>query len=92
MHTRLEILVPTLHGKLRLHALLAPHVKGTGKNNSAWWYESNGRKFFNSQREDIHMSFGCTPNFTRRSVGCWIQRWLAGLDGQLQNGLGIRTG
>lgn len=69
MHTRLEILDPTLHGKLRLYALLAPHMKGTGKNNSAWWFESNGRKLFDVQREDIHMSFGCTPDFTRRSVG-----------------------
>jgi glucoamylase len=69
MHTRLEILDPTLRGKLRLYALLAPHMKGTGKNNSAWWYESNGRKLFNVQREDIHMSLGCAPDFTRRSVG-----------------------
>lgn len=69
MHTRLEILDPTLRGKLRLYALLAPHMKGTGKNNSAWWCESNGRKLFNVQREDIHLSFGCAPDFTRRSVG-----------------------
>lgn len=69
MRTRLEILDPTLRGKLRLYALLAPHMKGTGKNNSAWWYESHGRKLFIVQREDIHMSFGCAPDFTRRSVG-----------------------
>jgi glucoamylase len=36
MHTKLEILDRTLRGKLRLYALLAPHIKGTGKNNSAW--------------------------------------------------------
>ena len=35
MHTRLEILDPKLRGKLRLYALLAPHLKGTGQNNSA---------------------------------------------------------
>ena len=35
MHTRLEVLDPKLRGKLRLYALLAPHMKGTGKNNSA---------------------------------------------------------
>jgi len=69
MHTRLEVLDPKLRGKLRLYALLAPHMKGTGKNNSAWWCGLNGRKLFHVQREDIDMSFGCTPDFTRRSVG-----------------------
>jgi glucoamylase len=69
MHTRLEILDPKLLGKLRLYALLAPHMKGTGKNNSAWWCGLDGRKLFDVQREDIDMSFGCTPDFIRRSVG-----------------------
>ena len=69
MHTRLEVLDPRLHGKLRLYALLAPHVKGTGKNNSAMWCGLDGRKLFDVQREDIDMSFGCTPDFMRRSVG-----------------------
>ena len=69
MHTQLEVLDPKLQGKLRLYALLAPHMKGTGKNNSAWWCGLDGRKLFDVQREDIDMSFGCTPDFTRRSVG-----------------------
>lgn len=69
MHTRLEVLDPKLRGKLRLYALLAPHMKGTGKNNSAWWCGLDGRKLFDVQQEDIDMSFGCTPDFTRRSVG-----------------------
>ncbi|MBE0607848.1 MAG: glucoamylase [Dehalococcoidia bacterium] len=69
MHTRLEVLDPKLSGKLRLYALLAPHMKGTGRNNSAWWCDLNGRRLFDVQREDVHMSFGCTPDFTRRSVG-----------------------
>jgi len=69
MHTRLEVLDPKLRGKLRLYALLAPHLKGTGKNNSAWLCGLDGRKLFDAQREDINMSFGCTPDFTRRSVG-----------------------
>src|ERR1700685_2476123 len=38
MHTRLEIFDPKLRGKLRLYALLAPHLKGTGQHNSAWWH------------------------------------------------------
>ncbi|MCK9394045.1 MAG: hypothetical protein M0Q44_00430 [Methylobacter sp.] len=69
MHTRMEILDQKLRGKLRLYALLAPHLKGTGNNNSAWWCGLDGRKLFDVQREDIDMSFGCTPDFTRRSVG-----------------------
>ena len=69
MHTRLEVLDPKLRGKLRLYALLAPHMKGTGKNNSARWCGLDGRKLFDVQREDIDLSFGCTPDFTRRSVG-----------------------
>jgi glucoamylase len=69
MHTRLEVSDPKLRGKLRLYALLAPHMKGTGRNNSARWCGLNGRKLIDVQREDIDMSFGCTPDFTRRSVG-----------------------
>lgn len=69
MHTRLEILDEKLRGKLRLYALLAPHIKGTGKNNSAWLCGVGGRKLIEAQREDIDLSFGCAPDFTRRSVG-----------------------
>ena len=69
MHTRLEIMDPKLRGKLRLYALLAPHMKGAGKNNSAWLCGVGGRKLIEAQREDIDLSFGCAPDFTRRSVG-----------------------
>jgi glucoamylase len=69
MHTRLEVMDPKLRGKLRLYALLAPHLKGTGKHNSAVVCDVGGRKCFHAQREDVHMVFGCTPDFTRRSVG-----------------------
>ena len=69
IHTRLEVVDPRLMGKLRLYALLAPHIKGTGRNNSAMWCDLDGRKLFDVQREDINMSFGCTPDFTKRSVG-----------------------
>jgi glucoamylase len=69
MHTRLEILDATLRGKLRLYALLAPHLKGTGQHNSAWWHDLEGRKFIRAAREDVHMIFGGAPDFCRRSVG-----------------------
>jgi glucoamylase len=69
MHTRLEVMDPKLHGKLHLYALLAPHMKGTGKNNSAHLCGVGGRKLIEAHREDIDLSFGCAPDFTRRSVG-----------------------
>ncbi len=69
MHTRLEIPDKSLRGKLRLYALLAPHMKGTGNNNSAWLCETGNRKLFGGRREETEMSFGCLPDFTRRSVG-----------------------
>ena len=69
MHTQLQILDPKLRGKLRIFALLAPHMKGTGKHNSAQWCGLAGRKLFDVQRDDINMSFGCTPDFIKRSVG-----------------------
>lgn len=69
MRVRLEISDKALRGKLRLYALLAPHVNGTGRNNSAWLCGVSGRKLIEAQRKDIELSFGCTPDFTRRSVG-----------------------
>jgi glucoamylase len=69
IHTRLEIIDPTLKDKLHLYALLAPHLKGTGQNNSARWRDTEGRKLFQAVREDVHLVFGCAPDFRRRSVG-----------------------
>jgi len=69
LHTRLEILDRKLRGQLRLYALLAPHLKGTGQNNSVRWADVGGRPVFQGGREDVHMVFGCSPGFTRRSVG-----------------------
>lgn len=69
IHTRLEILDPKLSGKLRLYALLAPHMKGTGYHNRAKRCGLGDRKFLEAQREEICMVFGCEPDFTRRSVG-----------------------
>ncbi len=69
VHTRVEIMDPALRGRLRLYALLAPHLKGTGRNNSAEWDDLGGRKLIHAHREDLHLVFGCCPDFTRRSVG-----------------------
>src|SRR5438445_3732761 len=69
MSAHLEILDERLRGKLRVYALLAPHLKGLGQHNSAWCYDLDCRPLFHAQREDIHLAFGATPDFTRRSVG-----------------------
>ncbi len=69
IHTRVEIREPKLRGKSRLYALLAPHLKGTGQDNSARCDDTAGRKFIQASREDVHVIFGCAPDFTRRSAG-----------------------
>ncbi|HEV2394549.1 MAG TPA: glycoside hydrolase family 15 protein [Verrucomicrobiae bacterium] len=69
MRTRLEILDESLRGKLKIYALLAPHMKGLGQHNSAWWFDIDCRPVFHVQREELHMVFGALPDFTRRSVG-----------------------
>lgn len=69
MKARLEVLRKEFEGKLKLYALLAPHMKGLGQGNSGWWSDVDCRPVFRVQREDFHMVFGCAPDFTRRSVG-----------------------
>ncbi|HEY8836738.1 MAG TPA: glycoside hydrolase family 15 protein, partial [Dehalococcoidia bacterium] len=69
IRTRLEIMDPALRGKLRLYVLLAPHLNGTGKNNSGDWCGIGERKLLHAERAGIHLVLGGTPNFTRRSVG-----------------------
>jgi glucoamylase len=69
MRTRVEILDETLRKKLRIYALLAPHLRGLGQHNSAWWYDVDCRPVFRVARQDVHMVFGGNPDFTRRSVG-----------------------
>jgi len=69
MKTRFEVLRKELEGKLKLYALLAPHMKGLGQGNSGWWSDVDCRPVFRVQRENFHMVFGCAPDFIRRSVG-----------------------
>ena len=69
MRVRLELSDKSLHGKIRLFALCAPHMKGTGSHNSAWLCESCGRSIIRAERGDSEMALGCQPDFLRRSVG-----------------------
>jgi glucoamylase len=52
VHTKLEILDESLRGKLKLYALLAPHIDRQGANNSGWCSEIGHVKLLHAQRED----------------------------------------
>src|SRR6201987_2734593 len=69
LHTRLEVFDESLHGKLRLYALLAPHVAGRGAGNSAWCSEIGAIELMHAEREDVHLVVACSSGFSRRSVG-----------------------
>jgi glucoamylase len=69
MRTRVEIFDGTLAGKLRLYVLLAPHLNGTGKSNSAHWCSIGNRKLVHAFREGMSLVLGGVPDFRRRSVG-----------------------
>ena len=50
MHTKVDVLDEGLRGKLRLYALLAPHIARHGAGNSGWCAEISGNKLaFNFQ-------------------------------------------
>jgi glucoamylase len=67
--TRLEIADESLRNKLRLYALLAPHIKRLGWQNSASCYNEDCRRLFRAERDGIYLAFGATPDFLGRSVG-----------------------
>jgi glucoamylase len=69
IHVRLEIHDKKLLEKLRVYALLAPHLKRHGYGNTAWVEDVNAHRFFHIERSGIYATFGCFPDFTRRSVG-----------------------
>jgi glucoamylase len=69
VRTRVEILDATLIDKLRLYVLLAPHLSGTGKNNSAHWCSIGNRKLVHASHDKVSLVVGGAPDFKRRSVG-----------------------
>ena len=69
VHTKVEVLDESLRGKLRVYALLAPHIAGCGAGNSAWCSEIGATKLIRAQREDVHLIMACSTGFARRSVG-----------------------
>jgi glucoamylase len=69
VQTKLEVLDPSLRGKLRIHALLAPHLARHGAGNSGWCSETGGNKLLHAARDDVHLVMGSSCGFSRRSVG-----------------------
>jgi glucoamylase len=69
MHTQLEVLDESLRGKLRLYALLAPHIARQGAGNSGWCSEIGGNHLLHAERKGVHLVMGCSEGFSRRSVG-----------------------
>ena len=69
VHTKLQVLDKTLRGKLKVYALLAPHLGRHGAGNSGCCSEISGHKFLRANRDGTHLVMGCSANFSRRSVG-----------------------
>lgn len=69
VHTKLEVLDESLRGKLRLYALLAPHIARHGAGNSGWCSEIGGNRLLHAERMGLHLVMGCSSGFLRRSVG-----------------------
>ena len=69
VHTKLEVLDEALRGKLRLYALLAPHMARQGRGNFGWCSEIGGNNLLHAEHKDVHLVMGCSGGFSRRSVG-----------------------
>lgn len=69
VHTKVEVMDESLRGKLRVYALLAPHIAGYGAGNSGWCEEIGAMRFIHAQRETVHLIMACSSGFSRRSVG-----------------------
>jgi glucoamylase len=69
VQTQLEIHDESLRGKLRLYALLAPHLARYGSGNSGNCSEIGSARLIHAERQEVHLIMGCLPGFSRRSVG-----------------------
>lgn len=69
MHTKLEVADESLCSKLRLYALLAPHLARHGAGNTGWCSEVGGNNLLHAERKGVHLVMGCSRGFSRRSVG-----------------------
>ena len=69
VHTKLELLDDSLRGKLKIFALLAPHIARFGAGNSGRCVEIAGHSLMQAKRAGVHLMIGCSSGFSRRSVG-----------------------
>lgn len=69
VHCQLEILDPALRGRLKVYALLAPHIARYGAGNSGWCSDIGGQPLLHAARAGIHLVMGCSTGFLRRSAG-----------------------
>ncbi|MEP7150385.1 MAG: glycoside hydrolase family 15 protein, partial [Nitrospira sp.] len=69
MHTKLEVLDESLRGKVRLYALLAPHLARQGAGNVGWCSEVAGNNLLQAEHNGRHLVMGCSGGFSRRSIG-----------------------
>ena len=68
VHTRLEGDDGFLK-KLRLYVLLAPHLEGRGRGNSALKLNVAGKDLLTAHRGEIHLALGASIPFLRSSCG-----------------------
>ena len=68
VHTRLEG-DPRFLARLRLFALVAPHLDVGGEHNSAYAAEAGGHQILTAQRHGTCLAMGASIPFLRRSCG-----------------------
>ncbi len=68
VHTRLEG-DPAFLARLRIFALLAPHLAEGGWGNSGYALEAGGRALLTAEKNGIWLALGATVPFLRRSCG-----------------------
>jgi len=85
---KVEVLDESLRGKLRLYALLAPHIAGYGAGNSGWCSEVGNIKLIRAQRENVTLSWRAPQAFSPLSVTS-VSAMVGRSHGQFPNGLGF---
>jgi glucoamylase len=69
VHTKVDVSDDALRRKLRLYALLAPHIAHCGASNSGSCLEIGGVHLIHARRENAHLVMACSTGLSRRSVG-----------------------
>ncbi len=69
VQSRIELLRPSLTGRLRLFALASPHLDVGGWGNSATVYRVLDQPILTAEKNGVAVAVGCTTPFSRASVG-----------------------